>query len=243
VHGWFADRSAYAPVLPDLDRTTFTYALVDLRGYGEARDAAGSYTTAEAAGDLVELADRLGWDRFSVIGHSMGGAVAQRLLSVAPRRLRRIVGVSPVPASGLPLPGEQGVLFADAAHKPENRRAIIDITTGGRRPAAWLDRMVDRSLKCSDAKAFRAWLDSWAGDDFRADVEGGAVPALAVAGELDPALSPELMRQTWMSWYPRAELVSLPCAGHYAMDETPLELISAVEDFLGADTAGEDDPA
>jgi pimeloyl-ACP methyl ester carboxylesterase len=103
--------------------------------------------------------------------------------------------------------------------------------------------MVDRSLKCSDAKAFRAWLDSWAGDDFRADVEGGAVPALAVAGELDPALSPELMRQTWMSWYPRAELVSLPCAGHYAMDETPLELISAVEDFLGADTAGEDDPA
>jgi pimeloyl-ACP methyl ester carboxylesterase len=46
-----------------------------------------------------------------------------------------------------------------------------------------------------------------------------------------------------MSWYPRAELVALPCAGHYAMDETPLELISAVEDFLGADTAGEDDPA
>ncbi len=49
VHGWFADRSAYAAVLPDLDRTSFSYALVDLRGYGEARDAAGAYTTAEAA--------------------------------------------------------------------------------------------------------------------------------------------------------------------------------------------------
>ncbi|MEU6067896.1 MULTISPECIES: alpha/beta fold hydrolase [Streptomyces] len=238
VHGWFADRSAYAAVLPDLDRETFTYALVDLRGYGRARDAVGAYTTAEAAQDLVELADRLGWERFSVVGHSMGGAVAQRLLAVAPHRLRRIVGVSPVPASGLPLPGEQWELFADAAHRPENRRTIIDFTTGGRRPAAWLDRMVDTSLARSDAKAFRAWLDSWAGDDFRADVEGSEVPALAVAGELDPALSPGLVQETWMSCYPYAELRRLASAGHYAMDETPLELIRVVEDFLREDGPG-----
>ncbi|MEV5873108.1 alpha/beta hydrolase [Streptomyces sp. NPDC052101] len=243
VHGWFADRSAYAPVLPDLDRTAFTYALVDLRGYGEARDAAGAYTTAEAAADLVELADRLGWERFSVIGHSMGGAVAQRLAALVPHRLRRMVGVSPVPASGVPLAGEQAALFTDAAHRPENRRAIIDFTTGGRRPAAWLDRMVARSLERSDVKAFRAWLDSWAGDDFHADVEGSEVPALAVAGGLDPALSPEVMRQTWLSWYPRAELVALPFAGHYAMDECPLELIRVVEDFLRADAGQPARPA
>ncbi|KOV69277.1 alpha/beta fold hydrolase [Streptomyces sp. MMG1121] len=236
VHGWFADRSAYEPVLPDLDRAAFSYALVDLRGYGEARDAAGPYTTAGAAGDLLALADRLGWERFSVLGHSMGAAVVQRLAARAPHRLRRIAGVSPVPASGLPLAGEQAALFTDAAHRPENRRAIIDVTTGSRRPAAWLDRMVARSLERSDAKAFRAWLDSWAGEDFHADVHGCTVPALAVAGELDPALSPAVVRQTWMSWFPRAELVTLPGAGHYAMDETPLELIRTVEDFLRADT-------
>ncbi|MFJ8079965.1 alpha/beta fold hydrolase [Streptomyces sp. NPDC096205] len=241
VHGWFADRSAYAAVVPDLDRTSFQYAPVDLRGYGRARDTEGPYTTAEAALDLVELADRLGWERFSVVGHSMGGAVAQRLLTVAPHRLRRIVGVSPVPASGLALPPEQWGLFADAAHRPENRRAIIDITTGGRRPGAWLDRMVARSLEVSDTKAFRAWLDSWALDDFHAQVEGAQVPALAVTGALDPALSADVMRQTWMTWYPRAELHELVSAGHYAMDETPLELIRVVEDFLRADD--EDGPA
>ncbi|AKN72218.1 alpha/beta hydrolase [Streptomyces sp. PBH53] len=244
VHGWFADRSAYAAVLPDLDRTSFSYALVDLRGYGEALDATGAYTTAEAAVDLVELADRLGWERFSVIGHSMGGAVAQRLLAVAPQRVRRIAGVSPVPASGMPLAGEQAALFTEAAHRAEHRRTIIDVTTGGRRPAAWLDRMVARSLERSDTKAFRAWLDSWAGEDFSADVAGSEVPALAVAGALDPALSPEVMRQTWMSWYPRARLAVLPGAGHYAMDETPLELIRTVEDFLRADgTDGSDEAA
>jgi pimeloyl-ACP methyl ester carboxylesterase len=235
VHGWFADRSAYAGVLADLDRSAFTYALVDLRGYGGAKDAVGAYTTAEAALDLVELADRLGWQRFSVVGHSMGGAVGQRLFAIAPHRLRRLVGVSPVPASGLALPPEQWQLFADAAHQPENRRAILDFTTGGRRPAAWLDRMVDRSLACSDQKAFRAWLDSWAGEDFHTQVEGVTVPALAVAGALDPALSADLLRQTWMTWYPRAALHELPAAGHYPMDETPLELIRVVEDFLRAD--------
>ncbi|MET9730699.1 alpha/beta hydrolase [Streptomyces sp. NPDC006458] len=235
VHGWFADRSAYAAVVPDLDRTSFQYALVDLRGYGLAADAPGPYTTAEAALDLVALADRLGWDRFSVVGHSMGGAVAQRLAAVAPHRLRRIVGVSPVPASGLALPPEQWELFADAAHLPENRRTIIDITTGGRRPDAWLDRMVARSLALSDPKAFRAWLDSWALDDFHTRVEGVRLPALAVAGALDPALSAEVMRQTWMTWYPRAVLHELPGAGHYAMDETPLDVLRVVEDFLRAD--------
>jgi pimeloyl-ACP methyl ester carboxylesterase len=98
--------------------------------------------------------------------------------------------------------------------------------------------MVARSLEVSDPKAFRAWLDSWAGEDFHRRAEGATVPALAVTGALDPALSAALMRETWLRWYPRAELHELPSAGHYAMDETPLELIRVVEDFLRADEEG-----
>ncbi|MFF1376224.1 alpha/beta fold hydrolase [Streptomyces sp. NPDC058308] len=235
VHGWFADRTAYEPVLADLDSDAFQYAVVDLRGYGEAKDAAGAYSTGEGAADVLDLADRLGWERFSLVGHSMGGAVAQRVLAAAPGRVRRLVGVSPVPASGLQLPPDQWELFASAAHIPENRRAIIDITTGGVRPRAWLDRMVRRSLAVSDVKAFRAWLDSWAGDDFHTEVDGSSVPALAVTGALDPALSADLMRATWLRSYPRGTLAELSGAGHYAMDEVPLQLISTVEDFLRAD--------
>lgn len=235
IHGWFADRSAYDPVLPDLDLASFQYAVVDLRGYGEARDVGGAYTTAEGAADVVALADRLGWDRFSLVGHSMGGCVAQRTVALAPGRVRRIVGVSPVPASGLALPPEQWELFSAAAHSPANRRTILDVTTGGRRPSAWLDRMVRRSLDRSAATAFRAWLDSWAGEDFHDQVEGSPVPALSVVGALDPALSAEVQRATWMRWFPRAELVELPSCGHYAMDEAPLDLIRVMEDFLRAD--------
>ncbi|MGW7413122.1 alpha/beta fold hydrolase [Streptomyces sp. NPDC054863] len=237
VHGWLADRAAYAAVLPDLDLESFRYAFVDLRGYGEAKDVPGDFSTAEGAVDLLALADQHGWDRFSLIGHSMGGSVVQRVLAAAPHRVRRLVGVSPVPASGLHMPPDGWELFAGAAEHPENRRAIIDSTTGGVRPAAWLDRMVRQSVERSDPKAMRSWLDSWAGEDFHTDVEGSAHPALAVVGALDPALSADLMRQTWMRWYPNAELAELPAAGHNAMDEAPLQLVRTVEDFLRADTA------
>lgn len=237
VHGWLADRSAYAPVLADLDTGAFEFAVVDLRGYGEARDAPGAFTTAEAAADVVALADHLGWARFSVVGHSMGGGVAQHVLADVPDRVRRIVGISPVPASGVTMPPEQRELFESAGHAADSRRAIIDFTTGGGRPAAWLRRMVDRSFARSDAKAFRAWLDSWADNDFQDRVTGSPVPALAVVGALDPALSADVMRRTWLPAFPRAELVELPGTGHNAMDESPLDLIRVVEDFLRADDA------
>ncbi|MEV6394348.1 alpha/beta hydrolase [Streptomyces sp. NPDC051907] len=238
VHGWLADRADYATVLPDLDREHFTYLFVDLRGYGEARDLPGSYTTSEGAGDVLALADRLGWDSFSLVGHSMGASVAQRVLAAAPGRVRRLAGISPVPPSGLKMPPEQWEVFACAAEKPANRRAIIDYTTGSVRPAAWLDRMVDRSLSRSDPRAFRAWLDSWAGEDFQAEVAGSPTPALAVTGALDKAISADFMRTTWLRTYSRGELVELECAGHHAMDETPLQLIRTVEDFLRADDTG-----
>lgn len=237
VHGWFADRGAFDGVREVLDRAAFSYALPDLRGYGEARAVPGAYTTEEAAGDLLALADALGWERFSLVGHSMGAAVIQRVLLAAPERVRRMVGIAPVPASGVPLPPEQWELFAGAAGSPDGRRTIIDLSTGGCRPDAWLDLMVRRSVERTDPGAFRAWLDSWAREDFHERVRGSRVPVRLVVGDGDPMLTAETVRGTWLQWYPAAELVELPGAGHYPMDETPLGAVRAVEDFLRADGA------
>lgn len=235
VHGWLGDRGAWRAVLPDLDPSSFRYAFIDLRGYGEARDVPGAYSTREGADDVLALADSLGWESFSLIGHSMGGTVAQRVLALAPGRVRRLVGVSPVPASGMPMPPEQWELFSSAAERPENRRTIIDLTTGGRRPDAWLDRMVRQSVERTDPKAFRAWLGSWAAEDFHAELVGKRLPTLAVTGALDPAITPELIRRTWLRWFPDSSQTVLASAGHYPMDESPLELVRTVEDFLRAD--------
>ncbi|GAA1466980.1 alpha/beta hydrolase [Nocardiopsis exhalans] len=232
LHGWFGDRTSFAPMLAHADTDAFTYAVPDYRGYGDARERRGEYTAEEVAADVLALADGLGWESFSLVGHSMGGKFAQRVLAEAPDRVRALVGVSPVPASGVPFDEAAWGLFSRAVTDPAARRTIVSMTTGDRLPGPWLDRMVSHSLECSTEPAFAAYLEDWARGDFRADVVGRGVPALAVVGANDPALSAEVMRATWMEWFPGAELRELADAGHYAMDEVPLALTAEVEAFL-----------
>ncbi|WP_308296891.1 alpha/beta hydrolase [Streptomyces sp. ISL-44] len=151
----------------------------------------------------------------------------------APSRIRSLIGISAVPASGFPLEGETWELFAGAAKSPANRRAILDNTSGGLHDDAWLDGMVGRSVGGSSATAFRTYLDSWARVDFHERVKGNPVPVLLLAGANDPALGPEAMRATWMQWYPNAQLEVLPDTGHYPPEESPEAVAEAVERYLG----------
>lgn len=232
LHGWFGSAHGWGQ-LPDLiDPTLFSYAFLDCRGYGDRRDVTGEYTISEISRDALAVADELGWASFSVVGHSMGGSAAQRVLADAPERVERLVGVSPVPASGVPFDEQGWALFDGAADDPGKRRAIIDLTTGGRLTGRWLDEMVRFSVEQSSREAFRAYLSAWARTDFSADVTGRGVPALAVVGEHDPALGAPIMRQTWLRHYPKGRLEVVSNAGHYAMYETPVHLATVLEQFL-----------
>lgn len=231
LHGWLGDRTSFDAIRAHLG-AEFTYCFVDYRGYGDARGVSGEYTVEEIAGDALATVDALGWTDFAILGHSMGGMAAQALLLAAPARVRALVGISPVPASGVPFDEQGWALFSGAADEPANRRVIIDLTTGNRLSAAWLDAMVGRSVDRSDTRAFRGYLDSWAKTDFHRRIDGNTVPVLVVTGAHDPALSAEVMRSTWLRWYPNAELVEFADAGHYAPDELPLLLVSTVEKFL-----------
>jgi pimeloyl-ACP methyl ester carboxylesterase len=49
----------------------------------------------------------------------------------------------------------------------------------------------------------------------------------------DPAMSADVMEQTWRVYFPNAELTILPDAGHYPMFESPVSLATSIEEFLG----------
>lgn len=232
LHGWFGSGSAWRPLFPHLDGTRFRYVFPDYRGYGARIDESGSYTLEEAAGDVLALADELGFERFSLVGHSMGGAVMQRVLADAPGRVRALVGVSPVPASGVPFDEQGWALFSGAAEEAGNRRAIIDFTTGNRLTSVWLDAVVRHSLENSDRQAFGDYLTAWAKTDFHSEIAGSTVPVKVIVGEHDPALGEPAMRDTFQQWYPACEIEVLGNAGHYAIDETPIALATGIENFL-----------
>jgi pimeloyl-ACP methyl ester carboxylesterase len=235
LHGWFGSARGWG-ALPDyLDPSAFTYVFMDLRGYGGRRDVAGDFTMQEAAADAVALADELGWDRFSLVGHSMSGQAIQHVLLQAPGRVRRLVALNPVPATGVPMDEDGWALFSGAAARRDNRFAIINFTTGGRLPRAFVDHIVQHSLDNSEVEAFGAYLGSWAKTDFSEQVKGNQAAVKVIVGEHDPALSAPVMEQTWLQFYPGAELEVVPNAGHYPMFETPAALAASIEEFLGRD--------
>jgi pimeloyl-ACP methyl ester carboxylesterase len=230
--GWFGSATGWGPFGDLIDGDRYGYAFLDYRGYGARRDKAGEHTIAEMSADALAAVDALGWSSFAVLGHSMGGSAMQRVLLDAGGRVSGLIGVSPVPSTGVPFDEQSQRLFGGAADNRDNRYAIIDLTTGGRLSPTWLNRMVQFSLDHSDAAAFGAYLPAWAGTDFSAEVQGHPAPVKVIVGEHDPALGAEVMEQTFLRQYPNASLEVLPNAGHYAMFETPVALLTSVERFL-----------
>ena len=232
LHGWFGSAGGWGPYAKVLDEERFSYAFMDYRGYGGAKSVKGEFTMQEIAADALALADGLGWERFSLIGHSMGGKAVQQVLAEAPARVQKLVALTPVPASGVPFDDEGWKLFSSAAASAEARKGIINFSTGGRLSEAWLDRMVRHSLENSTQQAVAAYLLAWAKGDFSARIKGNRVPMLVMVGEHDPGLNAEAMRGTFLQWYPNARLETIANAGHYPMEETPVALATVVERFL-----------
>jgi pimeloyl-ACP methyl ester carboxylesterase len=132
-----------------LGTRSFRYVFMNYRGYGERIDVTGDYTVEEIARDALTLADELGVDKFSVVGHSMGGSAAQRVLSLAPDRVTKMVGISPVPASGVPFDDDSPRADARAVHRAPaedpldraGRRARVAAVELPARGQATLDRL------------------------------------------------------------------------------------------------------
>jgi pimeloyl-ACP methyl ester carboxylesterase len=195
---------------------------------------AGEFTVDEVAADALAVADDLGWDRFSVVGHSMGAKFAHRVLLAAPERVRALVGLNPVPAGATPFDEQGWALFSGAADNPGNRAAIIDFTTGNKLTKTFINRVVQHSLDHSTVEAFGAYLQAWARSDFSAQAKvDSATPVKLIVGVNDPALSADVVEQAWRVFFPEAELTILPDAGHYPMFESPVSLATSLEEFLG----------
>ena len=236
VHGWFGSARGWGSLPDFLDRSTYTYAFMDLRGYGGRQEVSGEFTMEEAAADAITLAGELGWDRFSVIGHSMGAKVAHQMLLQAPDRVDKLVGLNPVPANAVPMDEQGWELFSGAAANAGNRAAIVDFTTGSKLTATFINHVVRHSLENSNQAAFAAYLHAWAKTDFSGKVQPDtSTPVKVIVGVNDPALSADVMEKTWLVCFPEAEMTILPDAGHYPMFESPVSLATSIEEFLGRD--------
>lgn len=94
IHGWTANRHRWDHQIDHFAQKRRVVRL-DLRGHGESAGS-GRRTVAELAGDVLAVLDHLEIDRFVLVGHSMGGMIAQTLTLDHPDRVERLVLVNSI---------------------------------------------------------------------------------------------------------------------------------------------------
>lgn len=114
----------------------------DLRGHGDSGwSRQGSYLTADFVYDLAQLMDQVGRDKVTLVGHSLGGAIALRYAGLFPDRVERVVaieglGLSPdrlKEKAALPMPDQWGEWIADrraSARRSARHYATIEAAVG-----------------------------------------------------------------------------------------------------------------
>ena len=246
VHGFTGAKEDFTPWLDRLAASGWHAVAPDLRGHGASAKPPqeAAYSFEIMADDMLDLADALGWERFVLLGHSMGGMVAQFMACKAPARLDGLIlmdtahgplrnldpalvdaAVAIVRSQGMDalagiLAERQGPLET-AAH-----RRLIDERAGY---AEFCDRKLratSPALYAAMAPAFLSAADRL--DSLRALPE--SLPVLVIAGELDePFLGPSKRMADGVG---RAVLEIVPDAGHCPQFENAEAWWQALSGFL-----------
>jgi 3-oxoadipate enol-lactonase len=208
----------------------------DMPGYGNSTPLPLVSMDALAAA-LAGFIEELGLDRPVLVGHSLGGMVAQCLLARAPHTARAVVLAQTSAAFG----------SRDPAWQAEFLSARLGPLDAGRSMAALAESLVaDMAGPDADPEGMALARDCLAhtpdstyrdsvmampGFDCRDALARIAVPALVLAGTLDTA-APAHGMQRMAARIPGAQYVALEGVGHLAHLEQPRAFNAAVGQFL-----------
>jgi 3-oxoadipate enol-lactonase len=202
----------------------------DQLGHGRSEVPPGPYTVEGLGDELLALLDKLGIERFSYCGLSLGGAVGQWLGATVPDRIERLVLAGTSAYFGPPERWIERAAFvrggglAEVAAGSMERWFTADF--GGW--VHWRD-----ALAATPPEGYASCCDALALWDFRSELIGVSVPTLVIVGAQDPATTPadaELIADA----IPGAKLVVVPGAAHLLNVEQPEAFTAAVLDHLVA---------
>lgn len=234
AHAHWFDRVAGALT----DR--FHVLALDQRGHGESQWATPpAYATEDFAGDLAGVADAMGWDRFVLAGHSMGGHNALAFSAWHPERVRALVFMDARPA----LPPERLSRMHERGRRPMRRHPTADA-------AAAAFRLLPRETVADPALlahlAHAGIVEGAGGWRYRFDpatyerrkptdnwllADRVKAPTLIMRAELSPNLPPETAERLRAA-IGNATVVEIPNAYHHITLDAPDAVATALDTFL-----------
>jgi pimeloyl-ACP methyl ester carboxylesterase len=247
LHGLRSYARTFAPLAARLAGSHRILA-VDARGRGDSDwDPHGEYHTSAYVSDVEQFADRLGLERFTLLGHSMGGATSYVYAARHPERVTALIVEDIGPGSSVSGEGAERIR-REMANTPaefphfEAARAYWRTLRPGISEAALASRLrhtlrpgtCGRWLWKFDVQGIaRARLDPDPGRqaDLWPHVEGLRCPTLVIRGGASDFL-PEATAEAMVARNPRVRAVEIPGAGHYVHDDDPGSFCRLVEQFL-----------
>ena len=229
-HGYMGSHDIWLPVVERLAAQA-RWVLMDARGAGESERAIGGYTVDQAVDDIIAVADHVGLDRFTYMGHSMGGALGYRLALDHPDRLERVVLVCAAPPRGFQGPPPPALARVVDAWRAQDAGAMFDALAAGQPGPPDQAEMTARAARAVSASAghVEELAASMKSFDVLDRLQGLALPAMIIIGGADPALGPNLEAYLQL---PNASLSVLDGVGHVPSVEAPDRFVAVLGRFL-----------
>jgi pimeloyl-ACP methyl ester carboxylesterase len=238
LHGIGGSARIWAPQLASFAAAGLRPVAFDLLGYG-AREPVDRMDFATLAADVEGQIARLGLDRPIIVGHSMGGLLAQTLLRRGPRAYRAAVLSCTSPAFGDPTGEFQKKFVADRLGPLDAGRTMAELAPGmvaavsGPAPDPAGRKLAVETIAATSERSYRAAVHCLVAFDERANLARICIPVLCLAGEHD-RLAPPGMMERMAARIPGARYLCLKAVGHLPNVEAAAAFDAAVLDFLRA---------
>jgi pimeloyl-ACP methyl ester carboxylesterase len=255
LHGWLDNAASFVPLAPHLPGLDLVAP--DLPGHGRSAHLppGADYSFAGAVHAVLDIADALGWERFAVLGHSMGAGIGSLLAAACPQRVERLVAIEALGAlaeapertvarlrdavtATRALAGKRLRVFPDIATAVQARvRAEV---AGGALEVAAARLLVERGLAAvadgytwsSDPRLTLPTMLRMTEAQVEALVRGIECPTRVVYADPAQPYLPDPQRRARAALLPRGELVVL-AGGHHLHMEQPVAVAAAIGAFLG----------
>lgn len=223
IHGAGGSHLSFPSSLRQLD--SIQPILIDLPGHG-ASAGAGRETIADYALDLVALMDTLAIDAATIIGHSMGGAIAQVLALEQRARARALV----LAGSGARLPVNPALITGAVAESQNTINSMTRWMWSRSAPATVVGRTAE-IMRATAPAVFQGDLIACDNFDVRGRLRDISAPTLILAGETDK-MTPLSLSQELNAGIPDSDLRIIPNAGHMLQLEQPALTANLIDRWL-----------
>ena len=230
LHYWGGTSRTWNEVIAFL-QNRFTTVAYDARGWGKSDKSLAGYALNDLADEALSLVQTLGIQRYVLVGHSLGGKVAQLIASRNPEGLEGLVLVAPAPPTPVRLPEQMRESQIHAYDNPENVHQTIGLLSA-RMPSPTIVQQIVEDSMSGSREATLAWPTASILEDISAEIYKIDVPTLVIAGELDQLDSVEQHKREVVGRIRNAQLAIIKGSGHLVPVDEPSQLAQQIAAFM-----------